>query len=136
MENRILVVDDNTVSRESLKKLLSGYGKCETVYSGEQALRLFHLAHAKSSPYTLITLDIDMPGLNGKEVLESIREWEQASELNTKEQVKILMISAMRDVKEDIMKSFYLDCQDYIIKPATLEKLSKALEGMEVSKSG
>ncbi len=130
MKNRILIVDDNTINCESLKKLLSDWGECDVAHNGENALKMFHLAHAKSKPYTLMTLDIDMPGMDGIEVLENIREWEPVAGYSKKDQLKIIMISAMHNVRSDVMKSFYLGCEDYIVKPATREKLTQVLNNL------
>ena len=66
---RILVVDDDAISRRILAQLLASAGhdsrECE---DGAKALQLIH-----AKPPSLLLLDFDMPGLNGAEVLRRLR---------------------------------------------------------------
>ena len=66
---RILVVDDDAISRKILAQLLASAGhdsrECE---DGAKALQLIH-----AKPPSLLLLDFDMPGLNGAEVLRRLR---------------------------------------------------------------
>ena len=132
MRNKILIVDDEMVTRESLKKLLAPYGKCEIADSGEKALLAFQEAQEKSEPYTLMTLDIDMPGMNGMEVLKSVRELESIAIFPKKRKLRIIMISAVREVEQNLLKSYFLDSEEYIVKPATKEKLLRSLTNMDI----
>ncbi|MBN2412667.1 response regulator [candidate division KSB1 bacterium] len=123
---RILVVDDDYVSRTKLKSLLSAYGDCDAVDNGEIALKMFEKAYKESVPYNLITMDIEMPDLSGQEVVHSIRQWELENKVKTSRQVKILMITIKNDV-DDIMSSFKEGCEWYLTKPVTPENLREAL---------
>ena len=123
---RILVVDDDYVSRTKLKSLLSAYGDCDAVPNGEIALQMFEKAFKESVPYNLITMDIEMPDLSGQEVVHSIRQWELENKVKPSQQVKILMITIKNDVN-DIMSSFKEGCEWYLTKPVTPENLREAL---------
>ena len=66
---RVLVVDDNRDSADTLAKVVAMAGHdVRTAYDGNQAL-----AEAESRPPDLVLLDIGLPGLNGYEVAERIR---------------------------------------------------------------
>lgn len=66
---RILVVDDNADSVESLSMLLESYGHVlHTASHGEMALR-----QAQAHPLDLVVLDIGLPGMNGYDVARAIR---------------------------------------------------------------
>lgn len=66
---RILVVDDNEDSAESMSMLLQCDGHhVDTAYSGETALRL-----ADTTPPDVVLLDIGMPGMLGYEVAQRLR---------------------------------------------------------------
>ena len=129
---RILVVDDDYVSRTKLKALLSAYGDCDIAPSGEIALELFTKAHEEGAPYQLITLDIKMPGKGGKEVLTEVREWETANACyKSRTTAKIVMVTIMKD-SENIMGSFRENCDGYLIKPITPEKLREYLAKLAI----
>src|SRR5213595_986043 len=67
--SQILVVDDDAVSRKILARLLASAGyQCHECEDGAEALAL---VHAKRP--SLLLLDFDMPGLNGTEVLKTLR---------------------------------------------------------------
>ena len=66
---KILVVDDDAMSRRLLVRSLSGAGfRCDESSDGAEALDIVH----RDLP-SLLLLDFDMPGLNGAEVLERLR---------------------------------------------------------------
>ena len=125
---RALIVDDDYVSRSKLKALLAPYADCDAAPDGPIALQLFQKAHEERCPYDLITLDIDMPGMNGQETLQHIRKWEAEHKAyrNYKE-AKVLMVT-VHDAPEDIVLSFREGCEWYLIKPVNAEKLRNALQ--------
>ena len=64
----LLVVDDNKVNRILLSRGLEQYGHTiETAENGKQALDML-----KRTSYDLILLDIEMPEMNGYQVLEAL----------------------------------------------------------------
>ena len=67
-----LVVDDNSLARNVLGRLLEKAG-CQTVLveSGEQALGM--LVENKDTPFDFVTIDYNMPGMDGIELAECIR---------------------------------------------------------------
>lgn len=128
---RVLIVDDDYVSRSKVKALLRSHADCDAVPDGELALRMFEKAHEERVPYDLITMDIDMPGMNGKDVVQKIREWERRHEVyKARKEAKILMVTVRKD-PEEIVVSFREGCEWYLIKPVTPESLQKALERLE-----
>jgi two-component system chemotaxis response regulator CheY len=129
---RILVVDDDYVSRVQTKALLSNYGDCDAAPDGALALDLIKSAHAENAPYELITLDVDMPTMRGQEVLRLIREFETSNGLAHRgTEAKVLMVSALDDGKS-IMSSFRQGCEGYVVKPLTPSKLAEALEHLRM----
>jgi CheY-like chemotaxis protein len=92
----MLVVDDEPVSRRKLQLLLEQYGTCETADSGERALELICQAHAQTEPYALITMDIELPGIQGPEVVARIRQWERENAVGAP--ARIVMVTVMADV--------------------------------------
>ena len=125
---KALVTDDDFVGREKIKATLEKLGECTSVSSGELALKMFERAHLLQNPYDLITMDIDMPGLNGHDVMRRIRDWEQVNLLDPDEQgVKIIVITGMTDTRNALL-SFRVGCQSYILKPMTHDRIRVALQ--------
>lgn len=129
---RALIVDDDYVSRSKLKALLVPYADCDAAPDGPIGLQLFQKAHEERCPYDLITLDIDMPSMNGQEVLQQIRKWETDHKTyRDHKEAKVLMVT-VRDAPEDIVVSFREGCEWYVIKPVNAEKVRSALNRLEL----
>jgi two-component system chemotaxis response regulator CheY len=110
---KTLIVEDDFVSRKVMMAYLHPLGECDIAANGTEALEAFLLAHADGVPYTLITLDIMMPEMNGQEVLKRIRQTEEARLLSP---AKIIMTTALGD-SENVMTAFKNQCEGYLVKP-------------------
>jgi two-component system chemotaxis response regulator CheY len=124
---RILIVDDDYVSRTRLKTLFSPYGDCDAVPDGDIALKMLQKAHQERLPYRLITMDVDMPGMRGQEVVQAIRRWEEENDCSKPGiEAIILMITALKDPK-DMISAFRQGCEAYLNKPIRPEALGKTM---------
>ncbi|MBU1219246.1 response regulator [Myxococcota bacterium] len=121
---RILVVEDDYISRTVLTRQMGKYGVCDVAVNGTEAVFAFEKAIDEDAPYNLICLDIMMPGIDGQEVLREIRKREL--QLHRLDAVKIVMTTALGD-KDNIMKSFKNQCDGYLVKPITGEKLEATM---------
>ena len=71
----VLVVDDDPIACEHARFVLDEAGiKADTSTSGEEALQMLEVKHAKHEPYNLVLLDWKMPNMDGLEVATKIRE--------------------------------------------------------------
>ena len=116
---RILVVDDEHLIRWSLEQSLMKQGyDVATAASGEDAIKQVH----DEAP-ELVLLDIQLPGIDGLEVLQKIKEIDS--------EIIVVMVTAL-GVLETAIKAMRLGAHDYINKPFNLDELSiivkKALE--------
>ena len=118
---RILIVDDDYVSRVKLKALLAEYGDCDAVPSGKLALEMVRHANEELVPYELITVDIDMPGMRGPEVVREILQHERENV------IKVLMITGKVDAIKEVMQSYREGCDWCIKKPVNPENIKEAL---------
>ena len=128
---RTLIVDDELTGREKIHELLKIYGECTCVESGHEALQLFKEALRAGTPYELITLDIDMPIMDGIEVLNKIRQLEKELEVPFDMQAKIVMVTYI-DEKDKCLDAIAKKCNDYIIKPLNEEKIISILKSLEL----
>ena len=72
---RILVVDDEEIAAEHARIVLDEAGiKADTCYSGQEALNMLEVSHAKHDPYNLVLLDWKMPEMDGIDVARQIRQ--------------------------------------------------------------
>ncbi len=123
---RILIVDDEFVSRKKAQKIMSQYGKCDVASNGIDALEAFHLAHNQGGPYDLITMDIMMPDMDGIETLKRIRTWEKSRNIELGKGVRLVILTASK-ASDSVLSSFNEGCEAYIVKPFNKEKLANAL---------
>lgn len=132
---RILIVDDEATSREVLKRMLRSYGECEAASSGEDAYREFILAHGAMQPFSLITLDIAMGGIDGNETARRIRRWEDAYRVHQCSiEAKLLVItSGVASVSP--FRSFRQGAEAYVKKPVDAEALENVLLLLGVNRS-
>jgi signal transduction histidine kinase/DNA-binding response OmpR family regulator len=71
----VLIVDDNATNRMILKELALKWEMKPTLCeSGEEALTLLEFAHSQGTPFPLVLLDSQMPGMSGFEVAEHLKE--------------------------------------------------------------
>ncbi|MCK4533591.1 response regulator, partial [bacterium] len=107
----ILVVDDDLSVRTLCVDLLEKEGyKVHDVESGEQALEFIN-----NNNYNLLLLDINLPNINGVEVLKRVK--------NNHFQCEVIMMTAYGNVKTAV-ESMRLGAYDYISKPFDVKKFA------------
>ncbi len=117
----VLVVDDNAFSRRVIIQLLQEAGfKTLEASSGSQAIQLF-----TSTPgIRLITLDLEMPAMNGFQVLEAIRAPGQAGSLKAvgNERVPVILVTS-NDTYPNRRRGFELGAADFVRKDEVQDQL-------------
>lgn len=109
MTKKILVIDDEELVTESLKRLLKKAGyEPEVASSGTKAIELIQKTH-----FDLIISDIRMPDINGVEVVKRIREYLKQ---NGKPAIPEILITGYAS-KENLEEAERLKVADYIYKP-------------------
>jgi len=107
---KILVIDDEQNIRKMLTRVLSPEGFIvKEANNGLEALK-----RLQEENYSLVLLDLKMPGLNGIETLKEIRE----NDLN----LPVIMMSAYGSIPEAV-EAMKLGALDYLIKPFDIEEL-------------
>ena len=115
----ILVVEDDTINKMVIKKMLKkiGYDKVKTAVNGIEALKLM-----EDFKFDIILMDIQMPELDGIETTQIIRENEKKSG----EHIPIIATTAYA-LKGDREKFLYKGMDDYISKPVDINQLNEKL---------
>jgi HD-like signal output (HDOD) protein len=124
---KILIVDDDLVSRSKMEVLMRTFGECILAQDGLEAISENKRAWEAGAPFDLVTLDIDMPGLNGEEVLSQIREFEACQSAPPDKQAVIFMVTGLSE-KDQVLKCLSRGCQDYIVKPFNIRVIREKLQ--------
>ena len=124
---KILIVEDDFVSRRILQKFLLPYGTSEIAINGKEAIKAFSLAWQEKDPYELICLDIMMPEMDGQQVLKEIRKIEEEYGVLGLDSVKIIMTTAL-GANENIKTAFRQQCEAYLVKPIDKTMLLNTLK--------
>lgn len=124
---RILIVEDDFVSRRLLLTILSKYGQCDIAVNGTEAIEAFKLSLDEGKRYDLICLDIMMPEKDGHQVLKEIRDIEKSFGILGLDGVKVIMTTALADTK-NIVDAFREQCEAYMVKPIEKNKLMNKIE--------
>lgn len=128
---RILIAEDDLVSRRYIGKILAQYGECDITVDGMEALDAYLLSIKEGKPYQLICLDIMMPKVDGVRILKAIKALEKQQGIPQEKRAKIIMLTALSD-KEYVDKTFELGCDAYATKPVDAEKLKEVLRKLGV----
>lgn len=126
---RMLIVEDDFVSRRIMETILSPYGECHTAVDGEEAIQSFRMAHEEGTPYDLICLDIMMPVIDGQEALKRIRRMEREMGMKSTAEVKVIMVTALDDPKSVVEAYYRGGATSYIVKPIEKDKLLDEIRG-------
>jgi len=124
---RILVVEDDFISRRLLCRYLEPFGECDVAVNGNEAVGAFKLLLLAGQHYDLICLDIMMPGMDGQETLKRIRTLEKEHEVPPQNVVKIIMTTALED-HDNVMSAFSNACDGYVVKPIEKRKFIETLQ--------
>ncbi len=118
-EGKVLIVDDNPLNQEILKKLLENLGlEVDIAASGKEAL--FKI---RNEEYHLIFMDVQMPDMDGMEVTRRLKRGD-AGEKAQKIPIVAFTANAM---KEELQRCFASGMDDYLVKPIFVDRLISIL---------
>lgn len=109
----ILIVDDKPENILPLRKLLQLHGlESDEAGSGEEAL-----IKVLKNNYSLIIMDVQMPGMDGFEVVETM------AQSNRGKDIPVIFLSAINKEKKYILKGYEAGAVDYVTKPVDVDLL-------------
>ena len=114
MSLRVLLVDDEAPARRRLRSLL--VGRADVEIAGEAANGLEAVDAIRSLAPSLVLLDVQMPGMDGFEVVETIGPGAMPP---------VVFVTAY---DEFALRAFDIEAVDYVLKPVRKERLAAALE--------
>ena len=117
--NRILIADDNEANVELLDAFLSEID-CETQVAVDGQDTLDKVTAFKPD---LILLDLNMPVMHGRELLQRIRLEPSLCDIP-------IVILTTSNQESDILRSYELGCNSFITKPVSLDGFAKAIRDL------
>jgi signal transduction histidine kinase len=103
---RVLVVDDDERNLMAISTVLEDISDVVTAKSGDEALR-----HLLKGEFAVILLDVYMPGMDGYETAQIIRNRDQTK------RIPIVFLSAVNKETEHLMRGYAMGAVDYVFKP-------------------
>jgi two-component system, chemotaxis family, chemotaxis protein CheY len=128
---KTLIAEDDFTSRLLLQEILRSYGPTHVAVSGAEAVEAVRAALEMGEPYDLICLDIMMPEMDGQEALRLIREQEQARGIVSSNGARIVMTTALGDMK-NVSNAYHNLCDAYLTKPIHKERLLDELHALNL----
>ncbi|MFZ5811689.1 MAG: response regulator [Thermodesulfobacteriota bacterium] len=129
---RFLIVDDDESSRLILMTHLRGLGSCDVCDNGGQAVEAMARTLDSGRTYDVIFMDIVMPGPDGHETLEKIRELERHAAIPDEKRAKAIMVTFMDD-EDNTLKALFEDgASAYLVKPVTKADLLAKLSALGI----
>jgi len=114
---KVLIADDDTISRKILEKRIADWGyETLTAKDGNQALKIF-----QNHNIAIAILDWMMPGVSGPELCKNIRH------TNVDQYTYIILLTS-KDSQQDINKGLEAGADDYITKPFNPPELRARLK--------
>ncbi len=107
-KHRILLVDDDRDLLNLLYRCMKEQYEIDLAWNGNQGLDFL-----KRKKYSLILLDVMLPGMDGFSVLKKIRE---------SDTIPVILLTA-KDASDDKVNGFYTGADDYITKPFDIREL-------------
>jgi two-component system, chemotaxis family, chemotaxis protein CheY len=129
---KTLIVEDDFTSRLLLQEILKGYGPTHIAVNGREAVDAVRTALKAGQPYDLICLDIMMPEMDGQAALRQIRGLEEARGIYSTDGTKIIMTTALGDLKNST-RAFMALCDAYLVKPIDKAKLLEHLRAYQLT---
>lgn len=120
---KVLVIEDDEYSRDALAHLLTAEGyEAQSASDGESGLACAHDSHPD-----VIVLDLNLPGIDGKEVIQMIRRDGPLKD------VPILIVTGDED--RAAQSAVELGADGYLTKPVEFDALIQALDDLKARAS-
>ena len=113
---KVLIVDDQPQSVETLSRLLESIYAVTNALSGEEALEL-----ASGQTFDIILLDVNLPGISGYDVCERIA----SSKCNA--ETPVIFVSGCASIDSEV-RGLQKGAVDYVLKPVTITPLMFKIE--------
>jgi len=130
---KILIVDDDQRFAEMVAHRLGEHADCVISLKGEDALLQFEHHLREKTPFHAVLMDIEMPTMDGHEVVEKMRKVEERNNIPPLDTFKLVMLTAHKDVK-NVSKSFFRGGAEAYIPKEDLSNAEKFMQELRENK--
>ena len=123
---KILVIDKNPAVSKLFEEFPMDITELQALRSGDAAIGGVKNALKRRDPFELIAIDIDLPDMDGRQVILEIRKMEQEFLTPGTDRAFVMMVTAQADEKS-VKTSFAAGCNAFIVKPFKIETIVKTL---------
>ncbi|MFT4840505.1 MAG: two-component system nitrate/nitrite response regulator NarL [Planctomycetota bacterium] len=123
---RCIAIDDEPTARLALGGLLESLGLVDDAGNARDGLDMIRAAMEASRSDDLVCLDLSMPGTDGIETLNEIRELDEEVGLA---RTGVIMVTSSDD-KTDVIEAFRRQADGYLVKPVSKARLGEAIGRM------
>ncbi len=123
---KILIAEDDFVSRKFIFKFMSQFGDCDVTVDGMEAIEVFLMSLEEGQYYDLVCLDIMMPEVDGLKALKTMRKLEEERNIPDSKRAKVIMTTALNSTDE-VFDSFGSGSEAYAVKPIDTDKLTEVM---------
>ncbi len=124
---KILIVDDDPISRMALSATLAKFGQCTCADNGRDGLEYFGQALQAGQPFNLVFMDIQMPFMDGQTALAAMRDMEREQGVAPGREAKAAMITCHDDIKNVSESFFHGQASCYFTKPLDIRAMEETL---------
>jgi CheY-like chemotaxis protein/HPt (histidine-containing phosphotransfer) domain-containing protein len=124
---RLLIVDDDRVVANLVAKQIAAYGTAVLAPDGVAGLETFRREFDAGRTFDVVILDLEMPGLDGHQTLQGIRDHEESRGIHGLDRCLVFMNTSNPDLAK-VKASFRLQADRYFIKPLSVDQIKKGLE--------
>lgn len=124
---KILIAEDDFVSRKFIFKFMSQFGDCDVTVDGMEAIEVFLMSLEEGDYYDLVCLDIMMPEVDGIKALKTMRKLEEERNIPETKRAKVIMTTALNST-EEVFDSFGSGSEAYAVKPIDTDKLTDVMK--------
>ena len=128
---KTLIVEDDFTNRLLLQEFIKIYGLPHIAINGKEAVKAVRQALDTNEPYDLICMDIMMPEMDGQQALKKIRAMEEERGISSTNGSKIVMTTALGDMK-NACNAFNSLSDAYLIKPIDKARLIETLHRLKL----
>jgi two-component system, chemotaxis family, chemotaxis protein CheY len=133
---KVLVVDDEFISRLVLHEMLLPYGLVHVAAHGAEALEGVRLAHEMGAPYDVIFMDLLMPIMSGQQALDAIRLFEKSRGIPASGGCKVILVTGLHaggesgGVGQKMLRQMITSCDGHLEKPVNKKALAGLMRGL------